>query len=78
MVSFEGNASLKDGAPFLHLHGAFSRRDFGVIGGHIEEAWVHPTLEIWLRTEDIPVGRVRDAVSGLDALDVPCAPDRAA
>jgi predicted DNA-binding protein with PD1-like motif len=77
VVSFQGNSSLKDGAPFLHLHGVFGRRDFSVIGGHIKEARVHPTLEVWLRAESIPVCRVRDQASGLDLLDLPERPDQA-
>jgi len=71
VVSFEGNSALKDGDPFLHLHGVFGRRDFTVIGGHIKEAHVHPTLEVWLRTERIPVRRTPDEASGLDLLDLP-------
>jgi predicted DNA-binding protein with PD1-like motif len=49
----------------------FSRRDFSVVGGHVEEARVYPTLEVWLRTERIPVRRVQDEKSGLDLLDLP-------
>lgn len=71
VVSFQGNAALKDGLPFLHLHGVFGRRDFSAIGGHIREARVHPTLEVWLRTEAIPVRRTRDPETGLDLLDLP-------
>jgi predicted DNA-binding protein with PD1-like motif len=71
VVSFEGNAALKDGAPFLHLHGVFGRRDFSPIAGHIKEARVHPTLEVWLRTEDVAVRRAHDSTSGLDLLDLP-------
>lgn len=71
VVSFEGNAALKDGTPFLHLHGAFGRRDFTLIGGHIQDATVYPTMEIWLRTEAMPVRRTRDAATGLDLLDLP-------
>lgn len=71
VVSFQGNASRKDGQPHLHLHGVFGRRDFSVLGGHIEDARVHPTLEVWLRTEGIEVARVRDEDSGLDLLDLP-------
>jgi predicted DNA-binding protein with PD1-like motif len=71
VVSFQGNSALKGGEPFLHLHAVFSRRDFSVVGGHVEEAWVHPTLEVWLRTEDVPVGRVADEASGLTLLDLP-------
>lgn len=71
VVSFQGNSSLKDGAPFLHLHGVFGRRDFTVLGGHIREARAHPTMEIWLRTEDVPVRRTTDQATGLDLLDLP-------
>lgn len=71
VVSFQGNASLKDGEPFLHLHGVFGRSDYSTIGGHVQEARVHPTMEIWLRTEDIPVRRSKDPATGLDLLDLP-------
>jgi predicted DNA-binding protein with PD1-like motif len=71
VVSFQGNASLKDDKPFLHLHGVFGKRDFSVVGGHIQEATVHPTFEVWLRTEDVPVRRAKDSASGLDLLDLP-------
>lgn len=71
VVSFQGNAALRDGQPFLHLHGVFGRRDLSVVGGHVREARVHPTLEVWLRTEHVPVSRTRDAATGLDLLDLP-------
>jgi predicted DNA-binding protein with PD1-like motif len=71
VVSFQGNAALKDDKPFLHLHGVFGLGDFTVIGGHIQEATVHPTLEVWLRSEDVPVRRAKDPSSGLDLLDLP-------
>jgi uncharacterized protein len=71
VVSFQGNSSLKEGKPFLHLHGVFARRDFSTLGGHLREARVHPTLEVWLRAEDVPVRRAHDAATGLDLLDLP-------
>jgi predicted DNA-binding protein with PD1-like motif len=71
VVSFQGNAALKDGIPFLHLHGVFGTSDFSVVGGHIQEATVHPTLEVWLKTEDVVVRRAKDPDSGLDLLDLP-------
>lgn len=71
IVSFQGNCALKDGRPFLHLHGVFGRRDFSAIGGHIKEARIHPTIEVWLYTEDVPVRRVKDQATGLDLLDLP-------
>jgi predicted DNA-binding protein with PD1-like motif len=71
VVSFQGNAALKDGAPFLHIHGVFGRQDFSVYGGHVKEARVRPTLEVWLLTENVPVRRTRDEATGLDLLDLP-------
>ena len=68
VVSFQGNASHKDGEPFLHIHGVFGRRDFSVLGGHVKEAHVHPTFEVWLRTEDVTVERAKDPATGLDLL----------
>ncbi|HEX6511183.1 MAG TPA: DUF296 domain-containing protein [Chloroflexota bacterium] len=70
VVSFQGNASIKDGKPFLHIHGVFGRSDYSVIGGHVKEAWTYPTFEVWLRTEDIRVSRAKDQATGLDFLDL--------
>lgn len=70
-VSFQGNASLKDGKPFLHIHGVFGRPDYSVVGGHVKEAWVNPTFEVWLRTERLDVRRAHDQATGLDLLDLP-------
>ena len=71
IVSFVGNASLRDGEPFLHLHAGLGRSDLSVVGGHLEEAVVHPTIEVWLRTEDLDVRRTTDPETGLDLLDLP-------
>ncbi len=70
-VSFQGNGALKEGKPFLHIHGVFGRSDYSVVGGHVKEAWVYPTFEVWLRTEDIAVRRSHDDRTGLDLLDLP-------
>ena|SRR5688572_17937220 len=71
VVSFVGNASLRDGEPFLHLHVALGRADLSVVGGHLQEAVVNPTIEIWLRTEEVDVRRTTDPRTGLDLLDLP-------
>jgi len=71
VVSFVGNASVRDGEPFLHLHVALGRADLWVVGGHLDEAVVHPAIEVWLRTEDVDLQRRRDPATGLDLLDLP-------
>jgi predicted DNA-binding protein with PD1-like motif len=40
-----GNVTVKDGKPFLHVHGNFGRKDRSVIGGHVMSARVFPILE---------------------------------
>lgn len=71
VVSFVGNASLLEGEPFLHVHVGLGRADLTVVGGHLQEAIVNPTIEVWLRTEDVNVRRTRDPETGLDLLDLP-------
>lgn len=41
-----GNVTLKEGRPFLHMHGTFGRRDTTVVGGHLVSATVFPLLEL--------------------------------
>jgi len=40
-----GNVTVKEGKPFLHVHGNFGRKDRSVIGGHVMSARVFPILE---------------------------------
>ncbi|HYC76366.1 MAG TPA: DUF296 domain-containing protein [Planctomycetota bacterium] len=47
-ISLTGNLALKDGAPFLHLHGVFSGDDFVAFGGHVFRAVASITLEMFL------------------------------
>lgn len=70
VVSFQGNIALKELKPFAHLHVVLGRPDFSTVGGHLRDATVYPTLEIWLRTEDVVVERRKDESTGLDLLDL--------
>lgn len=46
VTSILGNITLKDGKPFLHIHGTFGRKDLSVIAGHVMAATVFPLLEV--------------------------------
>ena len=70
VVSLVGNASLKDGEPLVHIHVALGRRDLSLVGGHLNDAIVHPNLEIWLRPEAAAVHRIVDDASGLYLMDL--------
>ena len=65
VISLVGNTTLRDGSPFIHWHGGFARRDGSMLGGHLLDAIVRPTLEVWLRRESAEIHRVFDEGSGL-------------
>jgi predicted DNA-binding protein with PD1-like motif len=46
VTSLLGNVTVKDGRPFVHVHGTFGRRDMSVVGGHVVSATVSPLLEL--------------------------------
>jgi predicted DNA-binding protein with PD1-like motif len=71
VVSWVGNVTIKDEAPFVHAHISLGRQDLTLIGGHFNDAVVHPTLEIWLRPEADEVQRVLDQTCGLYVMDLP-------
>lgn len=45
VTSLLGNITVKDGKPFLHVHGTFGRRDMSVLAGHVVSAKAFPILE---------------------------------
>jgi len=71
VTSLIGNVTLKDHAPFLHAHVNLGRSDLSVIGGHVNDLTVHPTLELWLGPEKDAVVRVLDEDSGLYVMQLP-------
>jgi predicted DNA-binding protein with PD1-like motif len=71
VVSLIGNVAIKDGAPFTHIHVGLGRRDLFIVGGHFNDATVHPTLEISLQPEPASVHRILDDSCGLYVIDLP-------
>jgi predicted DNA-binding protein with PD1-like motif len=69
-VSLIGNVSLKDGAPFVHAHVTLGRSDLTTLGGHLNEAAVHPNVELWLWPESESVDRAIDDGSGLHLMSL--------
>ncbi|MGC8865214.1 MAG: PPC domain-containing DNA-binding protein [Bacteroidales bacterium] len=60
-----GNVMIKEGKPFLHLHATVAGHDFQARAGHLFEARVNPTLEVFIGTFDHPLQRKFDEESGL-------------
>ena len=71
VIGLTGNVTLKDGAPFAHVHATFGGRDLSVRGGHVMEMTVKPNLEIWLTRGTEDVVRLPDEESGLYLMSLP-------
>ena len=69
LLGFQGNLSLKDGAPFLHAHVVLLREDFSVAGGHLFRATVAVTGEFTIRMTDLSLRRMPDESVGLHLLE---------
>lgn len=68
VVSLLGNIARMDGQPKIHMHGAVSDEQLRTFSGHIGEATVRPTLEVFLTKFDGEVRRAEDPATGLDLL----------
>ncbi len=60
-----GNIMLKEGKPFLHLHATFAGHDFMARAGHLFEARVNPTLEVFIGVLPELLERRMDDATGL-------------
>ncbi|MBI5624316.1 MAG: DNA-binding protein [Elusimicrobia bacterium] len=70
-VSLTGNVSrVEDGAAFPHLHAVISLTDMSTAGGHVFQASIEPTCEVYLWPSSEPVERRMDAAKGLKLLDL--------
>lgn len=67
-TSVLGNITVKDGAPFAHIHGNFGRRDLSVVGGHIVSATIFPLLEVTLTPTENTAVRKFDENLGLSTI----------
>ncbi len=71
LVSYQGNITLLDGAPFVHAHAVLSGPDFRSYGGHFFSAVVAITGEFVLRPADWSVERIPDEATGLNLMGLP-------
>jgi predicted DNA-binding protein with PD1-like motif len=71
VIGLTGNITIKDGAPFAHVHATFGDRDLNLKGGHVMEMTVKPNLEIWLTRGTEEVVRLPDEASGLYLMSLP-------
>ncbi len=69
IVSLSGNISLVKNTPFIHAHGIFSDENLVCKGGHVKDAVIGVTCEVYLTKLDTDIHRKHDNETGLSLLD---------
>ena len=65
VLNINGNVTIKEKRPFVHMHAMLSDKNMNVIGAHLMEAEVSVTLEVYLRVFREVMERVYDEKLGL-------------
>jgi hypothetical protein len=69
LVSMIGDIALSGDQPVVHTHVAVASSDGTVRGGHLIEAHVFPTLELFLTVYPTALHKQRDDATGLKLID---------
>jgi predicted DNA-binding protein with PD1-like motif len=70
VLAFLGNLSVTDEGPRVHAHVTLGRRDGSAVGGHLFEAHVGATLEVFVLRFDAELRRAPDEATGASLLDL--------
>ena len=70
ILSLCGNISRMNNEPYVHLHITVGDENCSSFGGHLIEARISATAEMFIHTLDCEVARVRDKAVGLNLLDI--------
>jgi hypothetical protein len=69
LVSMIGNITLVNGQPVVHTHVSLASSNGTVRGGHVINAFVFPTLELFMTVYPAALHKERDAATGLMLID---------
>lgn len=64
-LSLIGDVAVAEDGPSLHIHAVLGRADGSVVGGHLIEATVRPTLEVILTQSPSYLRKAKDPATGL-------------
>ena len=70
VLSLLGDVAVGDRGPTLHLHAVLGKADGSVVGGHLIEAYVRPTLEVILIQPPSYLRKRKDPETGLALIDI--------
>jgi uncharacterized protein len=71
ILSLSGNVSIMNQKALPHAHATLGRRDFSVIGGHLEEGSLANMVELSLAKLPGKLEKARDSSIGLNLLQLP-------
>jgi Predicted DNA-binding protein with PD1-like DNA-binding motif len=69
LVSMIGDIALVNDQPAVHTHVALASSDGTVRGGHVINAFVFPTLELFMTVYPTPLHKESDEATGLKLID---------
>jgi hypothetical protein len=69
LVSMIGNVTLVNNKPAVHTHVSVASSDGTVQGGHVINAFVFPTLELFMTVHPTPLHKQPDEATGLELID---------
>ncbi|CCF82969.1 conserved hypothetical protein [Nitrolancea hollandica Lb] len=70
MLSLVGNITLDQGEPKIHAHVVVGRPDGTTLGGHILEAHIRPTLEVFVVESPTHLHRTYNPDVGLSLINI--------
>ena len=70
VLSLLGDVAVSEGKPTLHIHAVLGRSDGSVVGGHLLEGHVRPTLEVVFVEPPAHLRKRKDPETGLALIDL--------
>ena len=69
VLSMMGDVATFNGKPVVHAHLVLGRHDGSTVGGHLWEAHVNPTLEVFVSVDPVGLKKKADDASGMKLID---------
>jgi predicted DNA-binding protein with PD1-like motif len=70
VLSLLGDVAVSQGKPTLHIHAVLGRSDGSVVGGHLLEGHVRPTLEVVFIEPPAHLKKRKDPETGLALISI--------
>ena len=69
VLSLVGDIATYNGKPIVHMHCVLGHEDGSTIGGHIFQANINPTLEVFMTVNTTPLTKTADDASGMKVIN---------